>query len=139
MLLESAQMLATALLAHNAPPEALPETQQGNPYKATHRNHPCSIWARETRENYLWLVDHAEALHAEFKTAYGREHWVGQFITRLRDSSRFIPQGDLTAFANCSLYKGGDTVQQYRQTMKEKWAVDVRPPDWKNRSKPEWF
>lgn len=138
MLLESAQMLATALLEHEAPLEFLPVNQQGTPYRKTHHNHPCSIWARLNRENYLWLVDHAEALHEEFRKAYGKDHRVGQFIGRLRDAAQFLPKGELTEFANCSLYKGGDTTEQYRQTMKEKWAVDVRPPDWKNRSKPAW-
>lgn len=138
MILESAQMLATALIDHKAPTDFLPVTQQGKPYKPTHYNHPCTIWTRQTRKNYLWLVDHVESLHEEFKKAYGREHWVGQFISRLREASIFIPNGSLTQFANCSPYKEGDTIEQYRKTMKEKWAVDVRPPDWKNRSKPSW-
>lgn len=138
MLLESIQMLATALLEYSAPVEFLPVNQQGLPYRKTHWNHPCSIWARLNQENYIWLVEHAEALHIEFKRAYGKEHRSGQFLKRLRSAARFIPEGSLTDFANCSLYKGGDTIEQYRQTMKEKWAVDVRPPIWTNRSKPEW-
>lgn len=138
MLLESAQMLATALLSHKAPTQFLPVNQQGGTYRSTHQNHPCSIWARENRENYLWLVSHAEALHTEFRKAYSKDHRVGQFLEKLREAAEFLPYGKLTAFANCSLYKGGDTIEQYRKTMKEKWAVDVRPPDWKNRSKPDW-
>jgi hypothetical protein len=26
-------------------------------YQATHVNHPSAVWARASRENYLWLAD----------------------------------------------------------------------------------
>lgn len=138
MLLESAQMLASALITHHAPIECMPMTQAGAPYKISHLNHPCSIWARTNRENFLWLLKHAKGLSDEYTKAYGKKHWVSQFLDRIEVGSKFIPEGKLSDFANCSLYKNGDVVSQYRQTMQEKWAVDKRPPDWKNRSKPVW-
>lgn len=32
------------------------------PYKMTHANHPCAIWARTSLANYAWLCDLALAL-----------------------------------------------------------------------------
>jgi hypothetical protein len=32
------------------------------PYKMTHKNHPCAIWARTSLANYAWLCDLALAL-----------------------------------------------------------------------------
>lgn len=139
MILESVQMLSTALSFYEAPLRYLPVTQRGTPYRPTHKNHPCSVWARETRMNYIWLVDHADALNEEFKKAYKKTHWIEQFMTRVREGSMFIPEGGITAFADCSLFKdGGDVTQNYRLTMKQKWATDTRTPCWKNRTKPDW-
>ena len=32
------------------------------PYKMTHKNHPCTVWARTSRANYAWLCALALAL-----------------------------------------------------------------------------
>lgn len=53
MILESAQMLSSALPEHLAP------------YRRTHYKHRCSVWARQSADNYLWLVEHALALSEE--------------------------------------------------------------------------
>ena len=49
MIIESAQMLYCAHWVLN--PENLPE----NAYKLAHKNHPSSIWVRESYDNYMWL------------------------------------------------------------------------------------
>ena len=43
MILESAQLLCTALNEAGVP----------MPYRVTHKNHPCSIWVRESRANAI--------------------------------------------------------------------------------------
>ncbi len=43
-------------------------------YKATHVNHPCSIWTRSSKENYFWLYDHFTALCREYTFRYGKVH-----------------------------------------------------------------
>jgi len=45
-------------------------------YKATHVNHPMSIWARTTRANYWWLVRHLDALLEEYTYRYNKVHKV---------------------------------------------------------------
>lgn len=64
MILESAQLLSTAINTHSG--------KQVMPYKTTHLNHPCSIWVRESRDNALWLVELTTALNAEYKYRYNK-------------------------------------------------------------------
>lgn len=60
MTLESAQLLCGP--------------HSGAPMKRTHWNHPCAVWARASRANYLWLLDHALALAAEYRERFKRQH-----------------------------------------------------------------
>ncbi|MEK9955017.1 MAG: hypothetical protein VW577_06375, partial [Pelagibacteraceae bacterium] len=64
MILEYAQLLSTAhhVLDGEDAPEGI--------YKKTHVNHPSAVWARQNRDNYLWLyVLFIECL-AEYKRRY---------------------------------------------------------------------
>ena len=45
MPLETAQMLCTARHELGEKPESIP-------YKVAHKNHPCTIWCRNSSENY---------------------------------------------------------------------------------------
>ena len=56
MVLESAQMLCTSINMLGGQAQ----------YKTAHVNHPCSVWARETLGNFLWLYDHGMALAKEY-------------------------------------------------------------------------
>lgn len=64
MLLETAQLLCTT--AHELGFENVP-------YKAVHRNHPCSVWARENRSNFQWLQELGMALCREYDYRYEPE------------------------------------------------------------------
>jgi hypothetical protein len=74
MLLESTQLLWTAwhILNEGAtPPDDAPTTKAGaRGYRLTHKNHPCAIWARARRANYLWLCALAAALADEYHYRY---------------------------------------------------------------------
>jgi hypothetical protein len=67
MVLESAQLLCTAHLL-------LDGEDADVPYKATHKNHPSAIWARESAANYAWLYDHMMAIGEEYTRRYGKKH-----------------------------------------------------------------
>jgi hypothetical protein len=72
MIVESCQLLYTChWTTIGRPPEYLASTPNGKGYKPTHPKHPCSIWLRESLDNYLWLVALARALIAEYKFRYG--------------------------------------------------------------------
>ena len=57
-------------------------------YKRAYWNHPCTIWARESWDNYRWLYKHFIALGDEYKHRYGREH---ASITKLKDALYWHP------------------------------------------------
>src|SRR6056300_339103 len=49
-------------------------------------NHPSTIWARETKANFMWLYEHALALCEEYTFRYGKEHGTQK---RILDSITF--------------------------------------------------
>ena len=57
MILESAQMLCTVLNKNGI----------RAPYRSTHSNHPCTLWAGASLENWRWLRDLALALNQEYR------------------------------------------------------------------------
>lgn len=88
MVLETAQMLC----ACHEPGVA--------PYKRTHYNHPCTVWARTSTANYDWLCQFGLALAAEYTKRYGKRHKSQDVIEwceeRVPDS---VPYGSQTPFA----------------------------------------
>lgn len=44
------------------------------PYRPTHRHHPCVVWAREQHQNYMWLLIHTLATHAEYEHRFRKWH-----------------------------------------------------------------
>ena len=83
MILESAQILCTA---HH---EVMGENADV-PYKRAHVNHPSTIWARRSANNYEWLYHHFVALSAEYKRRYGKEHLS---YTKCKDKLSVLPGG----------------------------------------------
>jgi len=131
MILESAQMLSSAISKHGGRPG----------YKPTHIGHPCTKWAGHTRDNFDWLVELALALSAEYEHRYSpkREH---KSVAVIRDAhaQRFlVPAGAITAFAQAmpDKYKHTDPVTAYRRyyaAEKARFAT-WRPP----RVRPDWM
>lgn len=44
------------------------------PYRPVMLNHPCTKWARESKDNFLWLWEHAGSLCEEYTSRYGKTH-----------------------------------------------------------------
>lgn len=133
MVLETAQMLSTSMHVCGAP---------NPPYKITHKNHPCSVWARSTKSNYQWLLDHFVALCDEYTHRYKKTHKCASLLSKFVNAKQFIPDGDLQPHANCSRLKDIETRLAYRLTMISKWAEDEenkRKPKWTNSFPPEWL
>ena len=59
MCVESAQMMASALIRHNAVPDSMPLTKSGTRYRGGYQFHPSTRWAGECVENFRWLARHA--------------------------------------------------------------------------------
>jgi hypothetical protein len=131
MILESAQLLSTALRENGYEGDGI--------YKATHRNHPSNIWARQSKSNYIWLLKHFKALAEEYYSR--RSKWHKSYTTlynTLADAVSYIPEGDLTPFANCAAredlgisYKHLDDVHvAYQLYLNERWDLDKKEPVW---------
>tara|TARA_A100001391_G_scaffold98378_1_gene65223 strand:- start:1358 stop:1840 length:483 start_codon:yes stop_codon:yes gene_type:complete len=130
MVLESAQMLCTSINMLGGQAQ----------YKTAHVNHPCSVWARETLGNFLWLYDHGMALAKEYTHRYGRVHKSQQVIQHCIDSVRDLPLADLrrTPHPLCmpDKYKTDDPVESYRKfylgdkATFAQWNKQTPPPSW---------
>lgn len=158
MILESAQMLCTALYQHGGLDKTqVSTTDKGKPiyeyhfkntnikaYKPTHVNHPSNVWCRETRLNYGWLLAHMRSLSDEYTHRTGKTHASMYMYSHLVSGSRFIPTGSLTKIANCAArtdlgisYKHLDDVHEaYRLYLIDRWANDKLTPKWTNRKRP---
>ncbi len=133
MILESAQLLCGV---HHMTD---PLTTEQVPYKLSHNNHPCSIWARQCVENYIWLCDLGLALCEEYTYRYGKRHKSQDIIEWcLINEPNLKENGDITPFAlampdECKTKTAVESYRLYYLTHKRDMST------WKNRKKPEWF
>lgn len=114
MIIESAQILSTV---HHLTKSTL----LGNPdiqiYKPTHKNHPCTIWARNCLENYIWLTRLALGLCREYSFRYNKIHKTEFLIHNLFVNLPSLPLDPITPFAQAMpiIYrKENDPVTAYR-------------------------
>jgi len=107
-----------------------------------HKNHPCTIWARESKSNWEWLYTHAMAMCAEYTRRYNKQHSWEDDIRSLTCPP--LPDIGLTPFARAIkkatypqlLDTQISTVEAYRQY----YMIDkVRFARWKNRQPPSWW
>lgn len=120
MVLETAQMLSTI---------------NSGPYKPTHKNHPCTLWAGDRVTNYLWLVEHGLALADEYTVRYGKVH-KSQAVIEGLSMPPALPDGTTPfALAMPDEYKCDDPVESYRNYYMSKAAFCT----WKNTQPPDWF
>lgn len=107
MILESAQMMSTVVRYSGI----------DFGYKSTHLNHPCTIWARASLSNWLWLGSLAYYLNLEFINRFGKtaNHKSYDLIASL--PWPLIQDIGLTSFAQAmpDQYKNTDPVVAYRQ------------------------
>ena len=131
MMLESAQLLCGV---HH-----MTESNVNNvPYRLSHKNHPCSIWARENMSNYLWLCELGLELCKEYTYRYGRRHKSQDVIEWCVENRPMIPENDFTEppKAMPDVYKVDDVVESYRNY----YCGDKKHfSKWKNRESPYWF
>lgn len=108
-------------------------------YKSSFINHPCTIWARTSVNNYLWLAEHTLALSNEYTERYGKIHKANDMsIWFCNNIPTNILKTVLTPFAQAmpEQYKNLDAVQAYRNYYIHEKA---RFATWKFTNPPEWF
>ena len=128
MCLESAQILSTVCHANGI--EA--------PYKATHKSHPCTVWAGVSQGNWEWLIDHSLAMCAEYTHRYGKTHASQRVIEWCRDNAPEFSDTSRTPFAQAmpDQYKSDCAVVAYRKYYHGEKAHFAK---WTNRAVPRWW
>jgi len=140
MIIESGQMLRAALARHGFTEEDCIEhrilTSKGTPWRVTHANHPCTIWAGDCRANFEWLAHYAACLCEEHRgrNDYTKSHACEGPIARMGSMSIRIPETTPFALAMPDEFKvPGDAVESYRRYFRSKSNVRysrVEAPDW---------
>ena len=107
MILESAQMLCAA---HH-----VLGNSDNVPYKLAHKNHPCTIWARENSLHYDWLYEHMMALGDEYTARYSKIHMSIDKCKHLNIHPENIPHEEFEQPPQCmpDEYKDKCSVQAY--------------------------
>ncbi len=135
--LESVQMLSTIARRNDKQaPDSL--------YRQTHDNHPCTLWARRSTENWRWLVEHTSATFAEYTARYGKVHKSAHVLTAIISRYGNVPgfldtAPGLTEHAQVmpDVYKvPGQPVLAYRRfyvgdkASFATWSHGANVPDW---------
>lgn len=125
---EGTQILCTAIKCVN--PDAY------TPYAPTHINHPCSKWARASKQNWLWLYEFALKLCQEYTYRYERGSETQKALEKI--SCPVLPDIGLTSFAvSIKDYPILDTpIESYRNYYigdKHRFA------QWTKRDVPCWY
>jgi hypothetical protein len=137
MIVESAQMLCSALVKHKH------VEQYKVPYKATHFNHPCTKWVALSTSNSTWLMCHALQMCEEYTKRYKKIHKTQKVFFELyeRFPNEYKSNWSMHtpfALAMPDEYKCDNAVESYRRFyMKEKskfakWEPNTKIPAWWN-------
>ena len=110
--------------------------------KGAFRNHPCTIWANESRDNASWLIAHGISLCEEYEHRYNKIH---SCYNTLVDALFMFPSGMphnhtpfTRAMPDCfKLDTSITTIEAYKMYIASKpWVSEnykkdpSRQPDW---------
>jgi hypothetical protein len=151
MQIEGAIMLAHAFDQSTLNHTSVPRTKTGKPRKSGkgYFNHQCTIWVRESKSNFQWLVDHTLEMFTErmYRWPNSSEHFTLNFIKWCKDNinDTVMPDKGLTPFAvaissdsECRKTVGFNelsVVEQYREYIRKDKDFAI----WSVREKPVWF
>lgn len=152
MIRESAQLLATAHRVLDGKEVKDPITKKTRWVldsefeslipQATHRNHPSSIWVRQSTQHYDWLWFHFSSLLSVYTDRYNKIHLFQQFKEPLANDPINLPRGCFLDPPQCmpDEFKCEDTIQAYRnfyigsKSRFAKWNHSAVPPWWPNQA-----
>ena len=134
MVLETAQMLAAATLAHGV----------DIGYKKTHFNHPCTVWTRSGRQQFDWMIEHGLWLNDEFMYRYGHSH-PHRSVTVIDRAAKHRGLFDearplVFDFNSSGFHDSRGVYFNYQLCMSHKWCYkDARRPSWTKRIRPKFY
>ena len=135
MILETAQLLCSV---HHVTDQDTDQDTDQVPYKLSHKNHPCAVWARQSLSNYLYLCELGLELGKEYTHRYGKRHKSIDVINWCIINKPNIPDIGFTtpAMAMPDEFKVDSVVESYRNYY---MGAKISLASWKNREKPFWF
>jgi hypothetical protein len=128
MPLETAQILCTILNGHGVM----------TPYKSTHINHPCTLWAGKSMGNFIWLCELGIQLCDEYSYRYEKEHKCKRIIEECLTFACKIPNLEMTEFVQAmpEEIKSKNPIESYKMYyIKFKSHI----AKWKKREIPNWY
>lgn len=155
MILEYAQLLSTAHRFLDGKPVigstasgrkrtryVLDSTLDSILYASTHINHPSAIWARQSKENYIWLSNMLISLCEEYTYRYEKTHKVerdGLCFVLLKNIPHNIGNNGWSepTPAMPDTYKvNSNSIKSYIN-----YYVGAKQhlASWKKREKPDWY
>ena len=137
---EYQQMLNVAMGYYGATGDQLLTTKNNTPYSIkSHLNHPCTIWVRNNRSNFLHAIRSTLEFYNEHIRRGGKGHEnVKSNIRKAIDFSKNFPPGKLTSFPNCTVaskygvdYRNVKDVHlAYKLYLNDRWDNDNVEPKW---------
>lgn len=131
MILESAQMISTVFDRYGK--------HENWMLKPCYQNHPCTLWAGDSRQNLFWLIELGIELNYEYTSRYKRKHKFFDLFFRFREIKKdFLPN---SGFSSPALAMPEDSkildnpVESYR-----KYYILHKShiAKWKNKT-PHWY
>jgi hypothetical protein len=107
-------------------------------YKITHKNHPCSVWMRESLSNWLYAKELVNELNKEWKFRYNHTRNHKSYEVAMSLSKPNVQDIGITTFAQAmpDTYKNEDIVLAYRNY----YIGDKQHlAKWTKREIPDWF
>lgn len=106
ILMEINQMLSSALHRHTGLAS----------FKKGFAHHPMTLWVGESRSNYRYAIQTAEALAMEWVHRYGKQHGSFVHTPGLSGLAHLVPDGPFTTPPLCmpEEYRVGKPVPSYR-------------------------
>lgn len=137
---EYQQMINVAIAYHGGVENQFLTRKNGTSYSSkSHFNHPCTIWARLNRSNFLHMVKSTLEFYLEHKERGGKGHDnVPENIKKAVCFSSKVPEGGLTPFPNCTVapkyninFKHIEDVHlAYQLYLNARWDNDSVEPQW---------
>lgn len=109
-----------------------------HPYGMGYINHPCTKWAGESLDNYMWLTELTSEMCKEYTRRYGKKH-AGEDINKwYSENHPNLPLIGMTPFAQAMPedVKNKDVVMSYRNYYKKYKNSFAK---WSHSEKPNWW
>jgi len=121
MIVETTQMLVSALRRHGATDADVPLTKAGTPHKGGYHNHPATRWVGDSLTNAQWLLAHGYGLCEQFEFRFNKTHACYEQLVDVESTLARIPDQGLTDIALCV----GEALQNGRTHAPIAEAVDT--------------